>query len=138
MDDANPRLFISLLLWDLETGQVIRRFPYETAGLLSLDISPDGRLAISGRIDRTLILWNLKSGTILRRFQGHGDVITDVAFSPDGRSVLSSGGRDRTVRIWRLDLTPEALLTWIEGNRFVPELTCEQRARYHIEPLCSD
>lgn len=125
-----------VLLWDLETKEVLRRLTGHSAGAFSVAFSPDGRTAISGGFDRTLILWDLETGAMVRRFAGHGDVITDVAFTPDGQSVIAAGGRDRTVRVWRIDATQEALMTWIEGNRFVPDLTCEQRRRYRIEPLC--
>ncbi len=127
----------AVLLWDLNERQVIRRLAGHRAGVMAVAFSPDGRLAVSGGIDGILILWNLESGAMLRRYQGHGDAITDVVFTPDGRSVISSGGRDRTVRIWRLDLTEDALMTWIRQNRFVPELTCEQRVRFRLaSPSC--
>jgi len=60
-----------------------------------------------------------------------------VAFTPDGRQALS-GAADGTVREWQVDASQEALLTWIEANRYVPELTCEQRAQYQIMPLCEE
>jgi hypothetical protein len=28
--------------------------------------------------------------------------------------------------------------SWIIANRYVPELTCEQRKQYHVEPLCDE
>jgi hypothetical protein len=30
----------------------------------------------------------------------------------------------------------DELTDWTEANRFLPELTCSERARYNIEPLC--
>jgi hypothetical protein len=30
------------------------------------------------------------------------------------------------------------LLSWIAANRYVPELTCQQRVQYRIEPLCEE
>lgn len=127
-----------VLLWDLETGEVRRRLTGNSAGAFSVAFGPDGRTAVSGGFDRTLILWDLTTGAMLRRYEGHEDVITNVAFALDGRFVISAGGRDRTVRVWRVDPTQEALTAWIEENRYVPELTCEQRLRYGVRPLCEE
>ncbi len=56
-------------------------------------------------------------------------------FSPDGHEVLVGfqGGR---VERWRIDRTLEELLNWTKANRYIPELTCEQRELYLVEPLC--
>jgi hypothetical protein len=29
-----------------------------------------------------------------------------------------------------------APLAWTQNNRYIPELTCQQRERYGVEPLC--
>ena len=62
--------------------------------------------------------------------------IFDIAMSPDGSTVLS-GSSERTIVQWRLDNpTLDELVSWIEENRYVRQLTCEERAMYQIEPLC--
>jgi WD40 repeat protein/tRNA A-37 threonylcarbamoyl transferase component Bud32/energy-coupling factor transporter ATP-binding protein EcfA2 len=125
-----------MILWDLESGTEIRRFPGHSAGLLSIAFSADGRTALSGALDQTLILWDLESGAAIRRFLGHNDFAMSVALSPDGRAALSAGFRDQTVRLWRIDASLDELRAWVQANRYVPELTCEQRAQYRVEPLC--
>ena len=30
----------------------------------------------------------------------------------------------------------EKALAWAQANRYVRDLTCEERARYRVEPLC--
>jgi hypothetical protein len=47
-----------------------------------------------------------------------------------------AGYRDGTLEMWRIDSTLDELLSWTENNRYVPELTCEQRELYSVEPLC--
>ncbi len=96
---------------------------------------PDGRIAISGSRDGTLILWDLETGEAIRRYHGHTGTLNTVAFSPDGQSVLS-GAVDGLMIQWHIADTMDELTDWTEANRFLPELTCSERARYNIEPLC--
>jgi WD40 repeat protein len=91
----------TLVLWDLATGQSIRRFEGHTGEVRSVAISPDGKTAISGSSDMTLILWDLASGQVVHRYAGHADRVNTVAFSPDGQQVLS-GSSDQALILWDL------------------------------------
>jgi WD40 repeat protein len=100
-------------------------------------ISPNGLLALTSGMDGSLMLWDLETGELIRRSDGHG-ILFDVALSPNGQTALF-GSSDTTITEWRLQ-NPSAseLERWIEDNRYVRELACEERARYQIEPLCDD
>jgi len=89
----------SLLLWEVETGDVKFRLRGHTSIVTSIAMLPDGgapagRALSSGR-DGELILWNLGTGTLVRqlRYNGPGTLgmVDCVAVSKDGRFALSGG-----------------------------------------------
>jgi WD40 repeat protein len=126
-----------LIEWNLETGEEIRRLGQHASLRTRMVISPDGLLALTSGMDGSLMLWDLETGELIRRSDGHG-ILFDVALNPNGQTALF-GSSDTTITEWRLqNPSPSELERWIEDNRYVRELTCEERARYQIEPLCDD
>jgi hypothetical protein len=126
-----------LILWEVATGEPLRTFEGHTFSVRSVAFSPDGQTALSGSYDRTLILWDLATGEVLRTFEGHRGYVVSVAFSPDGQTALS-GSYDTTLILWRVLASPGSLLPWVENNRYVPELACEQRALYGVDVQCDE
>jgi WD40 repeat protein len=122
-------------LWDVDTGQELKRFAGESGipveGLfLPLAFSADGRRALLG-LGCMVAVWELESGQVLARMKGHTQELLAVAFAPDGRSALS-GSVDGTVRRWdlatgreveRLYVGPSSAKTQARANPmgFVPK-----------------
>jgi WD40 repeat protein len=79
-----------LLRWELKghEGQV-----------RCISVSPDGRWAVSGSVDRTLRIWDLRRGTCRAVLSGHSDRINSVVITPDGTQILSCSN-DHSIRIW--------------------------------------
>ncbi|GAA4587090.1 hypothetical protein GCM10023194_35030 [Planotetraspora phitsanulokensis] len=71
----------------------------QTDELTAVDLTPNGRIAVSGGRDGTVQLWDLITNSRLRVLEGHEEMVESVRLSADGRLVLSSS-RDRTVRLW--------------------------------------
>ena len=100
----------TLILWDRETAQPIRRLRGHTAAVRAVAISPDGRRAVSGGEDKVVRLWDLETGETIREFRGHTEWVFSVAFSPDGRLAYSTSGgfhdqgwrhgTDSAIRVW--------------------------------------
>lgn len=89
----------TLRLWDVQTGQELRRFEGHRAAIGAVAFSPDGRRAVSGSHDRTVRLWDVETGRELRALTSHTDAVSSVTFSPDGRRILS-GSHDRSLLLW--------------------------------------
>jgi WD40 repeat protein len=104
--------------WDTADGHCLHSSEGHPDAVTSVQLSYDGRFALSGSADRTLRLWEMATGQCLRAFQGHGDAVTAVCLSTDGRFALS-GSADRTLRLWVLDweLEDNRPADWDEGAR---------------------
>jgi WD40 repeat protein/serine/threonine protein kinase len=88
-----------------------RRFEGHTGPILCLALSREGRLALSGSVDRTVRLWDVASGREQRRFEGHSDEVAAVAFSHSGKKAVSGGG-DRSIRLWDVNTAHELGCWW--------------------------
>jgi WD40 repeat protein len=101
----------SLRLWDVASGQQIRRFGDFKEPIRCMALSPDGarlatgcvreelRMAKYVPIDCAVRWWDVATGEELSRMELHERPVYSVAFSMDGRSILSSS-IDAVVRRW--------------------------------------
>jgi hypothetical protein len=86
-------------LWDVDTGQELRRFPGTAELVHAVTFSPDGRFAAAGGGGGGIRLWEVATGRELFAFEAHERGIRGLAFSPDGRELLT-GSEDMTLRLW--------------------------------------
>lgn len=122
----------SLLLWDLTTGQPVRRLGIaretsvpeiagsaaevgHTEAVYAAAFSPDGRIAASGGADDVIILWDLASGSELARLTGHNSSVLALSFSPDGTQLVS-GGQDSDVIVWNIQGDSGILFRRLNGH----------------------
>jgi WD40 repeat protein len=95
-------------LFDVATGIDKMTFRGHRGTIISLTISPDGRLLATGdSLDGTIRLWSLVTGKCLAVLSGHTQrEIRCLAFSPDSR-VLASGSGDYSgqfgeIKLWEV------------------------------------
>lgn len=66
-------------LWDIETGQQKTVFIGHTGDCMSLAVSPDFKLFISGACDATAKLWDVREGSCRQTFSGHESDINAIS-----------------------------------------------------------
>ncbi len=127
----------TLRLWDTATGREIRRFEGHDGAISGAAFLPGAEYVLSGGQDGTLRLWDLVTGEELRRYAitdetGRPVAIETLLRTPDGQLALT-GLRDKSLRFWQLLPGNQMLLEWVDDNRFVPDLTCDQRLRFGVQ-----
>jgi RNA polymerase sigma factor (sigma-70 family) len=80
-----------LRLYDVETGQELRRFGRVGQGR-SIEFTPDGNTLVTTDTpgEGALLLWDVNTGKLLRKFGESKDWIGNVAISTDGKIVAGS------------------------------------------------
>ena len=99
----------SVKVYSTSTNKEIREFKDgHTDQILSIDISKDSSLLVSGGKDSTVIIRDLKNGNILKSLKYNG-IITSVAISP-GNHYIASGCSDNNVYLYDLENKKESFV----------------------------
>ncbi len=106
-----------IVMFDLDTGEVIQRYNNQGGAVYDIYISADGKRFVSGWTDGTSILWDIASGEVIQSFSGHTNVVTGVAFTADESQLVTSSG-DGTLILWDV-ASGEALRTFSEHDAWV-------------------
>jgi WD40 repeat protein len=86
-----------LVQWDVASGD--KQKIHTESGVLSLALSPDGKMLAFGCTDMTVRLWDVTKESIAKVLRGHTQVVTSLAYCPDGRS-LASASEDQSIILW--------------------------------------
>ncbi len=96
---ATSSLDRTIIVWDRESGEIIRRIPVQDQPLLAVDIAPDGRQLAAGGIHGVVHVFDLPLRYPLREFSKLGATPTALAVSADGQ-LLVSGDQNKALRLW--------------------------------------
>lgn len=91
----------NIKLWD-RNGNFLVEWKGHATTIWNVQISSDGKWAVSSAVNKTFLLWDVYNSVIAERMRGHEDVAMAVAISPDNR-MIASGGNDNTLNIWNLE-----------------------------------
>ncbi|KAG2142890.1 uncharacterized protein EDB93DRAFT_598081 [Suillus bovinus] len=90
----------TLRLWDLKTGDVLKKMEGHRSWVLALTISRDGQLIASGDEGGNIIIWHGETGeSLIQPIKAHSTYTTSLNFSPDG-TVLATSAYDKTTKLW--------------------------------------
>ncbi len=82
----------SLVLWDVDTGRVLRRTVGHDRSINALAYSSDGAQLASGDYGGTIHIWDVETGALKTTIDEQTEAIRSLAFLPDGKTLLSSSG----------------------------------------------
>lgn len=122
-------------LWNAETGNTIQTFVGHSNRVQTVAFDSTGTYALSGGADTTLRLWSLETGQEIIQYNNHTNWVSQAAFLPGDAFAISSG-QDRTLRRWIIPSSPEQVKEWASQERYIRDLTCEERDQFRVPPFC--
>jgi len=99
-----------LKVWDRQ-GKHLYDWRAHGTTIWNLDLSSDGKNAVTSAMNRTFLLWDVYNGKVLKKMQGHQQLCMAVDISPDDQWIASAAKDE--IRIW--DLKTRELLQSLHG-----------------------
>ena len=88
-----------IYIWDVATGQEVRRLVGHTDLVHTVSFSPDGKILASAGHDRQVIFWDAATGRQRFVLSGSRGAVTKLAWSHDG-ARLAAAGFESQLRIY--------------------------------------
>ncbi|HSB10718.1 MAG TPA: protein kinase [Blastocatellia bacterium] len=108
-----------VLVWDVETWELMAYVKRSATPLISLSFAPDGDRLVTGDDEGAVRLWEVSPLREIALLGRHEARIKSVMFSPDGSQVASSGD-DQMISLW--DVGGRRLISHI-GTHTAPVLS---------------
>ncbi|OMJ27003.1 Guanine nucleotide-binding protein subunit beta [Smittium culicis] len=90
---------MTCLLWDIEAGVKTAEFAGHSGDVMSISISPNKNVFVSGACDATAKLWDIRTSKSVQTFAGHISDINAVQFFPNG-NAFGTGSDDSSCRFF--------------------------------------
>jgi WD40 repeat protein len=107
----------TLRVWDVAAGRDVATMTGVRGGLERIDVSPDGRLLLTGSEGNTLQIWELATRRKVADLRVTG-AIEEAFFSDDGRWIVtrSEVGNTRELRQWDVATQRSFVLASFQGS----------------------
>jgi WD40 repeat protein/class 3 adenylate cyclase len=89
------------ILWDVQSGQELRRFTGHTEGVVRVYFSPNGKNILTIGLDKSTIMWDAATGREVYRITTDPP-LRSMAYSHDGKTIFTSS-MDNTIRQWDVE-----------------------------------
>lgn len=95
---GTPAKFGEVQVWDLKSRTQTRSVTATTDTLFAGDLSPDGKRAVFGGVDKSVRMVDVESGEVIFKAGHHEDWVLQTVFGIDGKRVVSVS-RDRAAKL---------------------------------------
>ena len=89
----------SLILWNVHTGQFVRRYAGHIDDVSGIKFARDGNTFASSGWDNKAFLWRTHTGELISTFNAHKVAISGIAYSHDEKKIVTVSW-DGTAKIW--------------------------------------
>ncbi len=97
--EGTPYAAGGVRVFDLQSGQATINFHEPRGAVLSLDLSPDGKLLAAGCSDAAAYVWSLPDKKLVSTLKDQSLAVSSVSFAPNGK-YLATASLDKTVEVW--------------------------------------
>lgn len=110
-------------------GSLLCKYDVHTAGVITVDWSPDGSRIASGGLDGTAQIWDAATGQHIRTYRGHSrkhdfafltPAVYTVRWSPDSTRIASAGN-GASIQIWN-PTNGQKIVTYKGHSRVLPSI----------------
>ena len=110
---------MSVKIWEVNSGQLLKTLTGHSDSITSLSYSPDGsKIISSANTDPIAKIWDVGTGSLIDTFT-HGGGISTVRFSNTGK-YIATGGRDGVINIF--DAMTNSGITSFHADCGTPQL----------------
>jgi serine/threonine protein kinase/WD40 repeat protein len=88
-----------VMMWQVETGEVICELKSGEEPCYSVAFSPDGKRLAAGGADKVIRLWDTATFDMVAALPGHGAFVWSVVWDATGERLVSTSA-DGTARMW--------------------------------------
>ena len=88
----------TIRIWNVKSGELIRKLGDNSNGIHSLVVLPNDLLAYASENDNNIRICDLNSEKTIKILIGHQNIVKCLVSMPNG--LLASGSKDKTIRIW--------------------------------------